>query len=64
PTLLDLQAGRVPGRQSVEDITLFVNVGTQGLQFAAVAGMLYRLAQAAGAGRRLPSAWFLEDVRD
>lgn len=64
PTLLDLQAGRVPGRQYAEDVTLFVNVGTQGLQFAAVAGMLYRLAQAANAGRRLPTAWFLEDVRD
>jgi len=64
PTLLDLQTGRIPGRQSAQDITLFINVGTQGLQFAAVAGLLYRRARESDVGRRLPREWFLESIRD
>jgi ornithine cyclodeaminase/alanine dehydrogenase-like protein (mu-crystallin family) len=64
PTLLDLEQGTAAGRETPGDITLFVNVGTQGLQFAAVAGHLYRLAVAANVGRKLPLEWFIEDLRD
>jgi ornithine cyclodeaminase/alanine dehydrogenase-like protein (mu-crystallin family) len=64
PTLADVQAGRAPGRQSADDVTLFVNVGAQGLQFAAVAGLLVRSARAAGAGKSLPASWLLGDIRD
>ena len=43
---------------------MFVNTGTQGLQFAAVAGRTYHLAREAGAGQHLPTEWFLQDIRD
>jgi ornithine cyclodeaminase/alanine dehydrogenase-like protein (mu-crystallin family) len=61
---MDLRAGKVPGRTSPEQITFFINAGTQGLQFAACAGKVYQLARDKGAGRELPTEWFLQDVRD
>jgi ornithine cyclodeaminase/alanine dehydrogenase-like protein (mu-crystallin family) len=61
---MDLRAGKVPGRTSPEQITFFINAGTQGLQFAACAGKVYQLAREKGAGRELPTEWFLQDVRD
>ena len=62
--LTDVQAGRAPGRTSPEQVTLFVNVGTQGLQFAAVAGRAYQIARERGLGREFPTDWFLQDIRD
>lgn len=62
--LWDVQAGRAPGRTSPEQITLFINTGTQGLQFAAVAGRVYEAARARGLGQSMPSEWFLQDIRD
>ncbi|MBO0869149.1 MAG: ornithine cyclodeaminase family protein [Micromonosporaceae bacterium] len=64
PTLLDLETGRVPGRRSDTDVTVFVATGTQGLQFAAVAGHVLELAEQKELGRRLPAEWFLQDIRD
>lgn len=64
PTLLDVQLERAAGRASDGEVTLFVNVGTQGLQFASVAGKVWQLATALGIGRRLPMGWFLEEIRD
>jgi len=64
PTLLDLLTGRVAGRTSPSQITSFINSGTQGLQFASVAGMVYRLARERGVGRELPTEWFVQDIRD
>lgn len=63
-SLIDLMAGRSKGRQSRDDITFFINAGTQGLQFAAVAGRVYQMAREAGLGREAPTDWFLQDVRD
>jgi ornithine cyclodeaminase/alanine dehydrogenase-like protein (mu-crystallin family) len=62
--LSDVQAGRAPGRTHPEQITLFINTGTQGLQFAAVAGRVYALAHARGLGQPIPSEWFLQNIRD
>jgi len=62
--LMDLKAGRVPGRTDPGQITFFINAGTQGLQFAACAGRVYQLAKEKGVGRQLPTEWFLQDVRD
>jgi alanine dehydrogenase len=62
--LADVQAGRVQGRTSPDQITLFINTGTQGLQFAAVAGRAYQVASARGLGKPVPSEWFLQDIRD
>ncbi|MGH7835138.1 MAG: ornithine cyclodeaminase family protein, partial [Candidatus Binatia bacterium] len=39
---MDLRAGKVPGRTSPNQITFFINAGTQGLQFAACAGKVYQ----------------------
>jgi alanine dehydrogenase len=64
PTLLDLETGRAPGRRSDDDVTVFVTTGTQGLQFASVAGHVLELAEEAELGRRLPAEWFLQDIRD
>ena len=61
---MDLRAGKVSGRTSPNQITFFINAGTQGLQFAACAGKVYQLAREKGAGRELPTEWFLQDVRD
>jgi ornithine cyclodeaminase/alanine dehydrogenase-like protein (mu-crystallin family) len=61
---MELRAGTVPGRTGPDQITFFINAGTQGLQFAACAGKVYQLAREKGAGRELPTEWFLQDVRD
>jgi len=61
---MDLKAGKIPGRTSLEQITFFINAGTQGLQFAACAGKVYQLAREKGAGREIPTEWFLQDIRD
>ena len=64
PHLVDLMAGRVPGRTSDQQITYFIDEGTQGLQFATVAGTVYELARERGLGRELPTDWLLQDIRD
>jgi alanine dehydrogenase len=62
--LIDLQTGRATGRTSRDQVTLFINGGTQGLQFAAVAGRTYQLAKERGFGKPMPIEWFLQDIRD
>ena len=62
--LVDIQAGRASGRTSPDQVTLFVNTGTQGLQFAAVAGRVCQLARERGLGQAMPAEWFLQDIRD
>ncbi len=64
PLLVDVVCGRAPGRTSATQLTLFVNVGTQGLQFAAVAGRTHALARQQGLGQHLPTELFLQDIRD
>ena len=61
--LSELVAGRAPRRTHESQITVFKNNVGLGLQFAAVAGRVYELAQRAGVGRRLPAAWFLEKLK-
>jgi alanine dehydrogenase len=60
----DLVYGRAAGRRSDSEITFYHNMGNQGLQFAAVGGLVYRKAQAATIGRALPTEWFVQDIRD
>ncbi len=64
PRLVEVVRGDAPGRSSPEQITCFINVGTQGLQFASVGGRLYQLARERGVGRELPTEWFVQDIRD
>ncbi len=58
PRLLagDVKTG--PGRKAL------VAVGTQGLQFASVAGLVARTAEQQDVGTVLPDDWFLQDIRD
>lgn len=53
-----------PGRTTPEQVTLFFNGGTQGLQFASVAGRVYHSAAEKGFGTSIPLEWFLQDIRD
>jgi len=64
PTFTDLVSGAARGRASDRDITVYHNVGYQGLQFAAVGALAYRKAREKGLGRELPTEWFLQDIRD
>jgi alanine dehydrogenase len=52
----ELVAGRKPGRQSDAEITLFDSTGTA-LQDVAAAAAVYRKAEAAGLGLRVPLAY-------
>jgi ornithine cyclodeaminase/alanine dehydrogenase-like protein (mu-crystallin family) len=62
PTLPDLLAGRIKGRESEQQITGFVNNIGLGAQFAAVGKKVYDAAKARGAGREVPLDWFTQDV--
>lgn len=62
PLLADLVSGRIPGRQSDDEVTVFVNNIGLGVQFAAVGAMLLERARQRGVGRELPTEWFLQDV--
>jgi ornithine cyclodeaminase/alanine dehydrogenase-like protein (mu-crystallin family) len=64
PNFCDLALGRTPGRTSDSQITLYYNMGNQGLQFAAVGGLVWRKACAIGLGRPLPTDWFIQAVRN
>jgi alanine dehydrogenase len=64
PSFTDLVTGKAKGRTSAKDITLYVNGGNQGLQFAAVGWVVYEKARELGLGRELPTEWFLQDIRD
>jgi ornithine cyclodeaminase/alanine dehydrogenase-like protein (mu-crystallin family) len=62
PTLPELIAGTVSGRQSDTQVTCFLNNIGLGYQFAAAGSVIYRKARAAGLGHDLPTDWFTEDV--
>ena len=64
PTLVEAQAEGNLGRQHEDDITLFINTGTQGLQFASVGALVWRRAADKNLGWAIPLAWFLQDIRD
>ncbi len=65
PELAEVVGGKVPGRTSAREITIFVD-GNQaggpglGIQFAAVGLVVYRKSLAAGLGQGLPLDWFLD----
>lgn len=64
PDIAALLSGAVAGRTSDSQITFYRNVGNQGLQFSSLAQIAYRKAVAAGEGHEIPTAWFLQDIRD
>jgi len=64
PHLVDLMAARSTGRTTDEQITYFIDEGTQGLQFAAVGGAVYQAARDRELGRKLPTEWLVQNIRD
>jgi ornithine cyclodeaminase/alanine dehydrogenase-like protein (mu-crystallin family) len=64
PLFADLASGGAQGRSNDQQITFYANTGNQGLQFAAVGGLMYRNAVARGVGRQLPTDWFVQEIRD
>jgi alanine dehydrogenase len=58
----DLLAGKVAGRTSEDQITLFNNNTGAGTQFAALGSSVLKRAREMGLGRELPTEWFLESV--
>jgi alanine dehydrogenase len=64
PDFAALISGQAEGRTSREQITFYRNVGNQGLQFSALAPIVYKKARAKGLGREIPTEWFLQDIRD
>lgn len=62
PELKDVVAGKLPGRQSPEQITCFNNNIGLGIQFAALGKAVFDDAKSKGLGREIPTDWFLETV--
>ncbi len=64
PKLVDLISGSERGRTDDQQTTFFLNVGAIGAQFEGVAAAVYKKALAKGLGTRIPTEWFLQDIRD
>lgn len=71
PEIADLVSGKAPGRLSDDQITIFANGGHgwgldggpgYGIQFTAVAKLVYDLARERGLGKELPLDWFQQDI--
>jgi alanine dehydrogenase len=60
----DLLEGKAKGRRDNREIISIGGGGVQGIQFASVGGLTYRLAKEKGLGRELPTDWFLQDIRN
>jgi alanine dehydrogenase len=58
----DLLAGKVAGRTSADQTTVFNNNTGAGTQFAALGSAVVQRAKELGLGREIPTEWFLEDV--
>lgn len=62
PELDELITGKVPGRKSDAEVTIFCNNRGTGLQFAAVGKHVLDLARQQGKGHELPVEWFVQSV--
>lgn len=60
----DVLAARAPARRSPDEITYSERGNVQGVQFYAVASAVYAEVRKRGLGRELPTAWFLQDIRN
>lgn len=58
----ELLLGKVPGRSSPEEITVFANNTGMGLQFAAVGALVLARAEERNLGHVVPTEWFLEET--
>jgi ornithine cyclodeaminase/alanine dehydrogenase-like protein (mu-crystallin family) len=56
--------GDVSGRLTPQETIVFINIGAQGVQFAAVAGRAYELALERGIGSEITQDWYLQNIRN
>jgi alanine dehydrogenase len=63
-SLEDVLSGGDTVRTSDTEVTFSERGNIQGAQFFAVAGHVYEQCRERGLGRELPTAWFLQDIRD
>ena len=64
PLLTEVMSGKVKGRTDEKQKAFFLNDGTQGLQFASVAGYVFHKAKELGLGQEIPTNWFTQNIRD
>jgi ornithine cyclodeaminase/alanine dehydrogenase-like protein (mu-crystallin family) len=62
PLLEDVIAGKVKGRTSADQITMYRSGSGMGLQFAAVGARVLQLAREQGLGHELPNDWFTQTL--
>ena len=62
PTLADVFAGRVSGRENDDEITCFFNPIGIGAQFTAVGAKMLELAHGMAIGHEVPTEWFTQEV--
>lgn len=62
--LKDLLEDPARGRRRPEDVTFSERGNIHGVQFAAVAGLIYERARDLGVGKDLPDSWFLQTIRN
>lgn len=60
PLLGDVAAGHVSGRQTPEEVITLINKG-DGIQFVAIAELIYRRATEESVGHEIPTELFLQD---
>jgi ornithine cyclodeaminase/alanine dehydrogenase-like protein (mu-crystallin family) len=64
PLYADVISGKAPGRTRRDQITQYRPVGNWGLQFSSVGALVYRHAKAQSLGRKLPTEWFLQNIKN
>jgi alanine dehydrogenase len=60
PTIADIAAGNIAGRENDDQITCFANTIGIGFQWVVVGALLYEKAQAEGRGREFPTDWLTQ----
>ena len=64
PLYADVISGKASGRTGRDQISQYRPVGNWGLQFSSVGAVVYRRAKQQGLGRKLPTEWFLQDIKN
>jgi ornithine cyclodeaminase/alanine dehydrogenase-like protein (mu-crystallin family) len=64
PLYAEVISGKATGRTRREEISQYRPVGNWGLQFSSVGAVVYRKAKEQGLGRKLPTEWFLQDIKN
>ena len=63
-TLAELVSGHITGRLDEAEVNYFYNNIGSGIQFAAIAGEVYRVLRGARNLREIPTDWLTQTIRD